>query len=361
MTFFHRYRDNVKRLFQTAFLQVAVFCVAICCIFCHFDYLKTRARGRLSRWFSVPEWKVLRVDKDGHELGSVEQYVLLPRGSDHRTHTFKSMNRLYEPVEEHHRAALIALMDGKHDTGPRHCSQSPTPSDTPRGSFAGRRDTTQVGTIGVLRLPPDISPESLAAIQEFAELIHRMNTSKNTEGPSESCTTSPAQTQEEGPSRIDASPSLPSQPFSQYSIHPDSPDSSDCNPVPITPAPKTREPKLPPFSLQPSRKTRPFRASAHSQGQTIWMTTASYEDLPEPPEPTPEDEPGVLYTHMNLTDNHLQVWLLGNEKQWASVPLGAGVQHPTFVDRYLAIRSDGSPSWTTANSWNAANKWVDGR
>ena len=78
MTFFRRYRGHVKKFFHTAFLQVAVFCVAIYCIFCHFDYLKTRAGGRLSRWFFVPEWKVLRKDKDGHELGSVEQYVPLP-------------------------------------------------------------------------------------------------------------------------------------------------------------------------------------------------------------------------------------------------------------------------------------------
>ena len=78
MTFFRRYWDRVKRSFHIACLQIAVFCVAIYCIFCHFDYLKTRARGRLSRWLSVPEWKVLREDKDGHELGSVEQYVLLP-------------------------------------------------------------------------------------------------------------------------------------------------------------------------------------------------------------------------------------------------------------------------------------------
>lgn len=78
MTFFHRYWNHVKGFFLTAFLQIAVFSVAICCIFYHFDYLKTRARGRLSRWFFVPEWKVLREDKDGHELGRVEQYVLLP-------------------------------------------------------------------------------------------------------------------------------------------------------------------------------------------------------------------------------------------------------------------------------------------
>lgn len=76
MTFFHRYWDDVKRFSYAAFLQVAVFCVAICCIVIHFDYLKMRAKGRLSRWFFVPEWKVLREDKGGHELGSVEQYVL---------------------------------------------------------------------------------------------------------------------------------------------------------------------------------------------------------------------------------------------------------------------------------------------
>lgn len=77
-TFFHRYWDYVKRFFHTAFLQFAVFCVAIYCVFPHFDYLKMRAKGRLSRWFFVPEWTVLREDKDGHELGSTEQYVSFP-------------------------------------------------------------------------------------------------------------------------------------------------------------------------------------------------------------------------------------------------------------------------------------------
>jgi len=37
-----------------------------------------RAKGKLSRWLFVPEWKVLSVDKDGHDLGSLEQYVSLP-------------------------------------------------------------------------------------------------------------------------------------------------------------------------------------------------------------------------------------------------------------------------------------------
>ena len=65
----------MKKFSRDTFLRVAVFCTAIWCIFVHFDYLKMRAKGRLSRWFFVPEWKVLRDDKGGHELGSIEQYV----------------------------------------------------------------------------------------------------------------------------------------------------------------------------------------------------------------------------------------------------------------------------------------------
>lgn len=75
MTISQRYWDDAKRFCRNAVLQVAVFFVALYCIFLHFDYLKMRARGRLSDRFYVPEWKVLREDKDGHELGSVEQYV----------------------------------------------------------------------------------------------------------------------------------------------------------------------------------------------------------------------------------------------------------------------------------------------
>lgn len=268
------------------------------------------------------------------------------------------MERLYEPVEEHRRAAIAALMDGKYSTGLRCHSQSPTPLDTPRGS-SERGDTTQELVAGFFRIPPGISPESLAAIQDFAELIHRVEMSKNKGVSSEPCTPSPTQTQQAGPSGSNTSPSPPSGPFSQYSIHPDSPEPSDRNPVPITPASKTKGPKLPPLSLTPSLKIRPFKASAHSQGNTIWMTTASYEDLSDPPEPIPEDEPGVLYTHRNLTDNTLQVWLLGSEKQWVTIQLDVKTRHPILGDRYLAIRSDGTPSWTTLPSWYAAHKWLN--
>jgi len=268
------------------------------------------------------------------------------------------MERLYEPVEEHYRAATIALMDGNYDTGPRHHSQPPTPSDTPRGSFAEQRDTTQEGVIGGLRIPSGITPEFLAEIQEFIDLTHWVNTPENTEVSSEPRTPSPVQTQQAGPSGTNTSPPPPEQ-FSQYSIRPDSPEPSDRLPVPVTPAFKTRELKLPPLSSTPSRKIRPFKASTHSPGNTVWMTTVSYEDLSDPPEPVPEDEPGVLYIHRNLTDNTLQVWLLGDEKQWTTIQLGVKTRHPTLGDRYLSVRSDGAPSWITLASWNAAQKRVN--
>lgn len=260
-------------------------------------------------------------------------------------------------MEEHRRAALIALLVRNYGTGPRYRSQSPTPSDSTRGSFEDRRDTAQEGTTELLRIPPDISPESLAAIQEFVDLIHGVNTSKNTEALSEPCTPSPVQ--QAGPPRIETTPPSPSTAFSQYSIHPDSPESSDLRSVTITTTSKPREPNLPPPSLKPSRKIRSFKASAHSQGYTIWMTTVSFEGLSNPPEPTPEDGPGVLYVHRNLTDNTLQVWLMGSGGQWAPVPFGVATQHPIFGDRYLAIRLNGTPSWVTINTWCTAKKWVD--
>jgi hypothetical protein len=269
------------------------------------------------------------------------------------------MDRLYEPVEEHRRAAIAALIDRKYGTGPRSRSQSPTLSDTPQRSSTERRDTTQEGTTGGLVIPPDTDPETLAAIQEFAELIRKVKMTKNAEVSGEHCSLSPAQTQQAGPSRIDTSPSPPSRAFSQYSIHPDSPEPSDRNSEPITTGSKTRE--LPSPSSQPSRKIRPFRASAHSQGKTIWMTTASYEDLSDLPEPLQGDEPGVIYIHRNLTDNTLQVWLLGNGKQWAAIQLSVKTQHPAFRDRYLAVRLDGTPSWITLTSWYTAKKWVNSR
>jgi len=255
----------------------------------------------------------------------------------------------------------MALMDGEYRTSLRHHSQPPTPFDTPRGSFSEQGDTTQEGSTRVFRIPPGISPESLAAIHEFLELNHWVDVSQDTEVSSEPRTPSPVQTQQAGPSGTNMSPSPPSGQFSQYSIHPDSPEPFDRVPMIITPASKKREMKLPSPSLTPSRKVRSFKASAHSQGNTVWMETASYEDLSDPPEPVPEDEPGVLYVHRNLTDNTLQVWLLGNEKQWVTMQLGFKTRHPTLGDRYLAVRLDGTPSWTTFASWNTSNKWVNGR
>ena len=202
-----------------------------------------------------------------------------------------------------------------------------------------------------LTIPPDTNPETRAMIQTFVELINKVNLSKNVEVSDEPCTLFLTQTQQAGPSRINASP------FSQYSIHPDSPEPSDRNSVPVTTGSKTKEPPSP--SSQPSRKIRPFKASAHSQGKTIWMTTASYEELSNPPEPVPEDEPGVLYIHRNLSNDTLQVWLLGNEKEWTAIQLGAKIQHPKFGDRYLAIRLDGTPNWITITSWYVAKKWVN--
>jgi len=260
---------------------------------------------------------------------------------------------MYEPVEEHRRAAFIALLDRKYGADARSHSQSPTLSGIPQESPAERRDTTDESMTGALTIPPDTDPETLAVIQKFAELIHKARTAKNMEVPDEPHALSPAQTQQAGPSRIDASP------FSQYSIHPGSPEPFDCNSVPIATGFKTRD--LPSLSLQPSRKVRPFRTSVHSQGKTIWMTTASYEDLSNPPEPVPEDEPGVLYIHRNLTDDTLQVWLLGNEKQWAAIQLSVKTQHPTFGDRYLAVRADGTPSWITLASWYTAKKRLNSR
>ncbi|KAF9648631.1 hypothetical protein BDM02DRAFT_2194320 [Thelephora ganbajun] len=327
----YRYWDNVKKFSHAAVLHIAVFCFAVYCAFPYFDYLKMRAKGRLSRWFYVPEWEVFREDKDGHELGSIEQ--------------------MYEPVEEHRRAAFNALMERKYGAGAQIGSQPPTLFGTPRESFTEQMDSTQEGAAGVLTLPPDTDQETLVLLQKVAELMHKAKATKNVEVPNEPCALSSTQTQQADPSRIDVSS------FSQYSIHPDSPEHSDHNSVLDTTPSKTKE--LPSPSLQPSRKTRPFRTSAHSHGETIWMTTTSYEDLPNPPEPVPEDEPGVLYIHRNLTDNMLQVWLLRDEKQWAAIQLGVKTQHPTFKDRYLAVRLDGTPSWITLASWYTAKKRVN--
>ena len=264
------------------------------------------------------------------------------------------MARIFEPVEEHRRAAFDALVERKYGKDARNRSQSLPHSGISRESSPERRDATQESMDrALLSIPPDTDPQTRAMIQHFVELICKVDLSRDVEVSGEPRAPLLTQTQQAGPSRISTSP------FSQYSIHPDSPEPSDRNSMPVTTGSKTKEPPSP--SLQPSRKIRPFKASAHSQGKTIWMTTASHEELFNLPEPVPEDEPGVLYIHRNLSNDTLQVWLLGNEKEWATIQLSAKTQHPTFWDRYLAIRLDGTPSWITLASWYTANKWVNSR
>ena len=168
---------------------------------------------------------------------------------------------IYEPVEEHRRALAKALVERKQGTDSRNRSQSPPLSAASLESFTVERgNTTQESAGGVLMVPPDIDPETLAAVQEFVDAICEVRMTKKVEVSGEHCALSPTQMQEAGPSRINASP------FSQYSIHPDSPEPSDRDSVPTTAGSKTREPPSP--SLYPSRKIRPFKESAHSQGNT---------------------------------------------------------------------------------------------
>ena len=251
-------------------------------------------------------------------------------------------------------------MDRHYGAGTRSRSQPPALWGTPRESFVERRDTTQESATGVLEIPLDTDPETLAALQKFI-LMYKAKMTTNTETPSEPTAIPPAQMKQPGPSRINTSSSPSPEAFSQYSIHPDSPEPSDCDSVPATTTSKARESEFPSLSQQPSRQTRPFKASAHSQGETIWITTASYEDLSNPPEPSPEDEPGVLYFHRNLEDDTIQVWLLGNKKEWSVIDQSDKIQHPTFTDRYFSVRLDGTPTWIIHSSWNSAKKRANGR
>jgi len=262
------------------------------------------------------------------------------------------MYRIYEPVEEHRRrAAFITMMDRNHGADVQNCPESLTLWGTPGESFVEQGDMRQEGAAVALRTPPCTDSETLVVTGRVTEVPYKVKMSKNTEVSDDSCPSSPTRTRQASPSRIDASP------FSQYSINPDSPEPFDRGSAQTSTGSKAR--KLPFLTLRPSRKSRPFRRSAHSQGKTVWMTTVSYEDLSNPPEPSPEDEPGLLYIHRNLTDDTLQVWLLENVRQWVTVQLGDKTQHPTFGDRYLAIRLDGTPNWITLASWHTAKKWVN--
>jgi hypothetical protein len=226
-----------------------------------------------------------------------------------------------------------------------------TPAATPREGFTDLGDFTQEDTAGALTPPldPDQEFETVVTVEEWFELLRKPMVTSDTEASGEQDGALPStQTQQAGPSTASVSQ------LSQRSIRPRSPEPSKSDSVPTSTPSKTKELPSPP--LTPSRNARPFKASARSQGETIWKATASFEDLAEPPTPIAEDEPGTLYIHRNLSDDALQVWLLGNDKEWTPVQYGTKIQHPTLKDRYLVIRLDGSPSWVTLSSWYSAKK-----
>jgi hypothetical protein len=230
-------------------------------------------------------------------------------------------------------------------------SPSLTPAATPREGFTDLGDFTQEDTAGAPTPPldPDQEFETLVAAEEWFELLRNPTLTSTTEASGEQdCALPSTQTQQAGPSTVGVSQ------FPQHSVRPRSPEPSKSNPVPTATPSRTWELPSPP--LTPSRNARPFKASAHSQGETIWKATASLEDLAEPPAPVAEDEPGTLYIHRNNSDDALQLWLLGNNKEWTPVQNGPKVQHPTLKDRYLVIRLDGSPNWVTLSSWYSAKK-----
>ena len=258
------------------------------------------------------------------------------------------LDRVYEPVEEHRRAAFYALMDRNYGEGAANRSRSRTSTGTSRGSYAERRGSTEGNTGGDSTLPSDIDGIR-AVIQDLLESVDQRDVIQDAEAPGEQpCVLPTIQTPQAGPSRTGASPS------SQYPTHPHSPEPFDHD---LAIGSETREPPTLPLTLP--RKTRPFKTSSHSPGNTVWIPQASYEDLPDLPALIPKDEPGTLYVHRNLTDNTLRVWLLGNEKKWVPVQLDNKTQHPTLGDRYLILRSDDTPSWVTLASWNAAKRRVN--
>ena len=56
---------------------------------------------------------------------------------------------------------------------------------------------------------------------------------------------------------------------------------------------------------------------------------------------------GTLYIHMNISKKSRQVWLFDTDAGWKVVNDVARISHPSYRDRVLNIRSDGTPGWVT--------------
>ena len=122
------------------------------------------------------------------------------------------------------------------------------------------------------------------------------------------------------------SPQIPIQPSDQPSVAP----STSVSPVPF-------------------KHERAFPSGG--RGVTVWYATQSSSDISGPQQGL-HVTVGDLYIHTNTRKESRQIWLFGMDATWRFVSDVGLTTHPSHRDRFLSIRSDGTPNWmcsTTAN------------
>ena len=102
---------------------------------------------------------------------------------------------------------------------------------------------------------------------------------------------------------------------------------------------------LPSSSPVPFKHERPFPSGA--RGATVWYTTESSHDMSIPPSGL-QVIAGTLYIHTNTSKKSRQVWFFDADAGWKIINDVARISHPSYRDRLLNIRFDGTPSWVTS-------------
>ena len=57
---------------------------------------------------------------------------------------------------------------------------------------------------------------------------------------------------------------------------------------------------------------------------------------------------GTLYIHFNTSKSSRQIWLFDADAGWKIISDATQTYHPSYRDRVLNVRFDGTPSWVTS-------------
>ncbi|KAJ7898787.1 hypothetical protein B0H13DRAFT_2031542 [Mycena leptocephala] len=100
---------------------------------------------------------------------------------------------------------------------------------------------------------------------------------------------------------------------------------------------------------------RKFSSITQSSGSFRWHQSTSEASIQKPLVTSTTSDVGDIFTHSNINEpGVVQAWLYSKEKTWVDISdiwQSRGLlTHPTFTDRVLKIRTDGSPNWILSSS-----------